>query len=1167
MSARAVVSVPPETLRLQALASAPDASAWVSANAGSGKTTVLVRRVLRLMLSGVDPARILCLTYTTAAAANMANRLFEALGRWVRLDDAALDARLSEVLGRAPAAAERIRARQLFAEALETPGGLKIETIHAFCTRVLQSAPFEAGIPAHFEVISETDRTAAVEAAITRTLIAASADPDALKASLDRIARAVDDQRFRDLIDKALAASAFLRDEAGALRPAADIRADLASALGVDPDWSFEALEAETLEAVERLVAFSEADEAVLARGSAAERTKWSGYRAELAADSSPIARLDIWRRILLTDKGLPRASVLNGPTAAARPGLGDALAQAQKAMLEAAQRRKAFDIFDLSASLFGLARLIIADYDDAKRRMAALDFGDLIARTRMMFASVRASWLLYKLDAGLDHLLVDEAQDTSRDQWGILNALTAEFLAGLGQRDARLARTIFAVGDEKQSIYGFQGAAPQEFGLQRAELERAHRLGGFAFHDVRLTVSFRSTRDVIEAVDAVFAQATAFHGLSADPLERGTVHETVHGEASGAVDVWDLMEPEEPDEEQVWRRPLDAPERQAPIQRMARAIAATIRRWIDDGRDDLGRPFRPGDALVLMPKRKAAFGAVVRALKDARVPVAGMDRLRLSTHIAVQDLVALGRAALLPDDDLTFATTLKSPLFGLDDDDLMRLAPGREGSLRAALAASGEVGDSRAHKRFREIEAMASRCGPFAFYTRVLSVMGGREAMLARLGAEAGDAIDAFLIRVLEHEQRQGPSLSCFLTAVESSEDDVKRDLAVASGEVRVMTVHGAKGLEAGTVFIADIGMPPGGRHLGPLLATPLPGANGDRGVTIWAPRMADDCGASAAARARTRDEAAREHHRQLYVAMTRAEHRLILCGVRPGKVGALDGSWYGLVESGLAATAAGLTEIEPLPGGIRRRRFKVTPPFADAGAAAVGAGDAGAAPALPDWARTPLPTEAVAAPPLAPSHALAAADRADRPADAPGAAFAAAAAERGRLVHLLLQWLPSIEPVRRRTAALRLATRHGAGLAEAERARLVDETLAVMEDARLGALFGPSGLAEVEIGGEIGGEIGSGAARAVSGRVDRLLVTDDEIILADFKTTQRPPREAGRIPQETLAQLAAYRALLMQLYPGRPVRALAIYTAGPLMLEPGAAVLDAALSRLLTN
>lgn len=1151
-------SVPPETQALQANASDPAASAWVSANAGSGKTTVLVRRVLRLMLAGVAPERILCLTFTTAAAANMANRLFDTLAKWVPLDDAALGTELAHLLGRAATLAENNRARQLFAEALETPGGLKIQTIHAFCTRVLQSAPFEAGLSAHFEVISDTERAAAIEAAIARTLNLASGDGSGLKASLDRIAEAVDDQRFRDLIDKALASSGFLVGSNGLIRSWQEIREELAKVLCIDPSWSQAQLQADGVATIESCLDIKDMVAAVAAYGSEKERSKWSRLADAYRVSTSAGQRLDVWSDGFLTKNFDPLASMVTKAVADRAPTLLPRIDAAVAALLDAREKINAFNIWDLSTGLFGLTRLILANYQEAKRRAAVLDYGDLIVRTRALFEDGKAAWVLYKLDAGLDHLLVDEAQDTSADQWIILNALTSEFLAGHGQRAASLERTIFAVGDEKQSIFGFQGAAPAAFGAQRRDTGRRFAAMQRLFHDTRLKVSFRSTQDVIKAVDAVFAQRQAFKGLSSDPLETGTTHETVRGDASGAVDLWDLFEADESEDEVVWLRPVDAPDRAGPILRLARAIAATIRRWMDAGRDDLGRAFSPADVLILLPKRKAAFGAIVRALKDARVPVAGMDRLKLATHIAVEDMIALGRTMLLPDDDLTLAVVLKGPIFGFDDDDLMRLAPERAGSLRLALATSHELHDKAAEEKLCTIEALAAGTGPFGFFSHVLSVMGGRKAMLARLGAEAADAIDAFLMRALEHEQREGPSLAGFLSAIEASTDDVRRDLAVAAGEVRVMTVHGAKGLEASIVFVADIGMPPTGQKIGPLLDVSLPGSNKGSDVTIWSQRAVADSSVAKQARADAKARAVEEHHRLLYVAMTRAENHLILCGVRPAKNGQITSSWYGLTESGLLGSGQELSRHAALGGTPAFRRFKVTKELA-ASAEPATVPLAAEPEAMPAWTSQQLEAESPSAPPLSAASTLEAAGRAERTDERQVRTPAEiSAAERGRFVHLLLQWLPVVDTSRRGDLARRLALRHAGGIPQDDHESLIAHTLAVIGSEGLAGLFGPDALAEVEIGGEI---VTGHGPRRVAGRIDRMLVSDHEIIVADFKTARRPPADRGSIPAATLAQVAAYRSLLAELYPGRIIRVLVIYTAGPTVFEPTQAQLAGAL------
>ncbi len=562
-----------ETERYQERASFPHASAWVSANAGSGKTTVLVRRVLRLLLAGIEPSRILCLTYTTAAAANMANRLFNTLSLWANLSDAALDEALEKVLGERPDATARKLARQLFAYALETPGGLKIETIHAFCVRILQNAPFEAGVPAHFEVISDTDRRLAFEEAIREVLRSASNQPDGLKASLDLIAAWADDTSFRGVIDTALKFGAFLADLSGAIRPVDAIARDIRAALGIADGVEAAEICRELMERCERTLRFEDLCAAVAAK---VKEDKAAEYARALSqwptfCHEKRFKALCVF--VLKKTDGQPNSK--HGVTEALKV-LKDGrtrFVELQQICAEGAGVLRGLSGAERTIALFSLARLIAARYQDHKRRLGALDFSDLTERARAMLESGAAAWVLYKLDSGLDHLLVDEAQDTSAEQWAILNALTAEFHAGEGQRAASVRRTVFAVGDEKQSIFGFQGAAPAEFVRQRDR----YRTLDPKLSPIRLNTSFRSTRDVIEAVDAVFAQPSVFAGLTHDPSETRTVHVTnrTKDDDCGAVDVWDLVEADPDSKDPVWHRPLDAVERQAPVQRWPRRSRA----------------------------------------------------------------------------------------------------------------------------------------------------------------------------------------------------------------------------------------------------------------------------------------------------------------------------------------------------------------------------------------------------------------------------------------------------------------------------------------------------------------------------------------------------------------------------------------------------------------
>ncbi len=1161
--------VPPETLALQAKASDPAVSAWVAANAGAGKTTVLVRRVKRLLLQGVAPERILCLTYTTAAASNMANRLFIELAAWVTAGDAALEAALAETLGRKPTPAERVRARRLFADALETPGGLKLQTIHAFCTRLLQSAPLEAGVPARFEIISDEDALAARHAALETVLRRAeiAAGEGSVADSLRRLTAETDRTQLGELVRHALPFASFLLGADGKARETGALSVGLAEALGINPGITRRALAQTALDRTDGILRFDDFAAVVLGKGTDKQKSAVSSqlerYRAAMSA-GDPEAAIEVWADALLVgDRSRISGNLTRTSLYKTFPGSPERLDGVARVLVDTFEQVRRHDLHEASLALCAVAARAMEEYERRKRALGVLDYGDLIARAAAVLGSPDGAFLLYKLDGRIDHVLIDEAQDTSPEQWAILNAITAEFGAGLGQHPGHLARTIFAVGDEKQSIYSFQGAAPEAFGQQRDHYRATLERGPNGFDTITLKVSFRSAHAIMRGVDAVFRQPEAFRGLSSDGGETGTVHESARPDLPGSIELWDLVEDAEADQRDVWLRPMDTIGAESATARLARTIAQTLQAWSCAGRDDLGRPFAPGDVLILLRNRNAVFREIVSALRRHGVPVAGVDRLKVAEHMAVRDMLALARAAANPLDDLTVATVLKGPLIGLDEEALFALAHGRAGSLRQALAAraQGDDGFRRAHETLLQVEALSRQAGPFAFFATILSVMGGRKAAAARFGAEAHDVLDALLERARAHEQQDSASLIDFVHAMGASPADVKRDLSAPGGEVRVMTVHGAKGLEARMVILADLAPEPTDiRRDSPLFA--LPGPDGP--TPIWSPRKDTDCEAVAALRRKRLDKAIDEHRRLLYVALTRASERLILCGIAPKKDRdtVLPRSWYGLVMSGLS-TAEGLHSTDPLPNGLPRRRY----------GASHGAGTGAAAPltengppkpqpaaptlSLPAWATTPAPDEPLPEPPLAPASALAVAmteplEDANAPEQRVSAAGAsaggeAAALQRGRLIHLLLQWLAPVAPERRAAAGARLMAARAPQLPETERAALVAGALDVFSHPEAAALFGAGSRAEVSVAGSI---VTARGPRLLAGRIDRLAVLPDRVVIADFKTTRRIPCDEGGIDRATLTQLALYARATADLYPGRIIRSVVIYTAGPLVL-----------------
>ena len=1130
--------IPAQTRTNQRRASDPEVSAWVSAHAGSGKTHVLTQRVVRLLLAGVAPSRLICLTFTKAAAANMSARVFGMLAGWTLADDETLRAKIEETGARPPRNLDD--ARKLFAAAVETPGGLKIQTIHAFCERVLHLFPFEANVPAEFRAAEDLER-AELLALARRETFAAAANDAILGAALARVAEETSEGGFETILNAALAQREALDD-------VETLIARLPAALELSSDDD----EASIRRAiVEDGIHWSEwrAIAVTLEGGSANDKKQALKLRqaAERAPDS---ACIEDYFSLFFTQKGAPLERVATNNIAKIAPDLPRKLIEEGQRLLALRDKLRVVWTLDRTIALLRLAAACLQRYEALKRTHGVLDFDDLIERTRALLTREgAAAWTLYKLDRGVDHILVDEAQDTSEAQWAILEALASEFTSGAGARLQR--RTFFAVGDEKQSIFSFQGASPQSFGrmrnLFRARVEAADQ----TFDPVPLELSFRSARNILDAVDLVFSSPEARKGLNADPQEPPPRHSALKHDIPGMVEIWEPIAGSKQPDPAEWTLPLDLPRETSPPAELAERIAAKIKAFIGpasrervhDSQSGALRPIRPGDVMILVRRRDAFFEAMVRALKAKGVPVAGADRLEIASHIAVMDLLAAARVALAPQDDYALACALKSPLIGLDDSDLIEVAPHRPGSLDAALRASPESRHARAAQKIARWRDWAKEARPFEFFSRLLGEDGGRRAFLARLGAEAGDAIDEFMSLALDHDRNAAPSLAAFIHEVETLELTVKRDMESAD-VVRVMTVHAAKGLEAKVVFLPDTcALPPASKNT--LFSLP-----GNAGAALaWSPRKDEDAGAVANCRERAVDEVGNEYRRLLYVAMTRAEERLYVCG-HYGLKKKPTGCWYDLVVAGLDETLADI-EDETAPGG-RVRRFGA-PSVGDEGALFSRAETT----AAPDWLFAQVAREREAPPPLRPSSALSGADGFEGPMRASGA-ITSSGVIRGLLVHQLLQSLPTIAEGQRAAAALRYLRTQAPGMSVDAHAALTDEVLHALALAEAAPLFSANSRAEVTIAARI--PCSGGSPIEIAGRIDRLAEVGAEIWIADFKTGAPP----GETPSTYVAQLALYGAAVRELYPDRSVRAFILWTATPRLQEIPAVAMEAALAAL---
>ena len=1116
---RGAMSIPPETRRNQALASHPHWSIWVEANAGSGKTFVLTRRVLRLLLSGVRPQAILCLTYTKAAAAEMRSRVAGRLAEWATMDEAALIKDLKEVEGKdfMPDMVER--ARTLFARALETPGGLKILTIHAFCESVLHRFPLEARVPFDFSVIEDEERKQMVLAAREAVLadgLRGAGPADAV----ETLFALLSDFQIAQAIELALVDGRKLRTVLADV-PAA--KANLRKLADVPFPRSGPAIEAEMvgrrlLDAAGFRKLESIANDALL--------KKMRGVDADHPRPAD-------WRGMFLTsDDEVPR----NFPAKAvwsADPGLAQTVADEAERLARLVVELRSAQLIERSEALLDVVAAIAERYEARKRARSLLDFDDLVERLGSLFGdSALGPWVQYKLDTAIDHVLVDESQDTNPEQWRVVRSIAEEFFAGAAGASRR--RSLFAVGDQKQSIYSFQGAEPTLFAETGDDFGVRARQNALPFERLPLHTSFRTLPEILKAVDLVSDQPDIQQALLSSEKVH---HDTARQSTGGVVTLWPpIQQASATNGAADWPLEPQGGERTAPRQ-VAERIAGTVAGWIRTKRPlaNRGVAIKPEDVLILVQSRGALFQEIIRALRKHDLPTPGADRLEVSTHIAVLDLLALCDVLLNPADDLQLAALLRSPLFDVSEDDLYELAHARpeHSTLWRALESCTLPNCRLAYEQLAGWRGALDFERPFEFLTAVLYASQGLRRFHARLGDEVDEVFAELLDLALKHEQGPQPSLQGFVAEMRQTQVSIKRDLDETSGGVRVMTVHGAKGLEAPVVILADAASKPQGnqvnrpvyvleKHPGPLMMH----ASGSRQHVSGSKQARDAIEANLA----------KEYWRKLYVAMTRAEDELYVTGaLTAGRKAAdqLRDTWYQTIETALRPHAESQLDVEGVETALVYPRERVTPqPVSSLVTPAAPARQPINLAAVPAPVVIPLVSPSRTGTQVAPILALDSLAEQVRDADL--------ARREGIALHALLQHLARMEPASRPEIALRALESLLPNTPDGHR-RIAGKALSILARPELSHILGSSSRAEVSF---LVDAQRDGAPIRLTGRIDRLVVDDSSVTVIDYKSDASAPGTAGEVPGNYLTQLGLYALVAGQLFPGRDVRAAILWT-----------------------
>ncbi|MBS0186255.1 MAG: double-strand break repair helicase AddA [Proteobacteria bacterium] len=1089
------------------------ASLWVEASAGSGKTKILTDRVLSFLIDGVSPHRLLCLTYTKAAAAEMEARILKTLSTWVYMDEASLIQQIEYLMGRAPASSDIERARNLLRKSFD----LKIQTFHSFCHSLLEQFPMEGDIPPYFSIADEEERQIFIKN-LTSSLLFLGNSNFSLKESLETLLPFFSSSSFEEMLEKILnqipILETFLTSYEFQNKSPESADSFLEKSLN-PPELPKESLvlysrllcDGETLSSQEKGLFLEE----FLTQENGQKKALYSQYR-------------DLF---LTLEKG-PRKNILKKALQEKYPVLFDALLKEQIRLLNIEEQYRTLLFLSFNHAFYILSSCVLKEYQNYKFSKNTLDYTDLLLKTcNLLKDPHKAPWVFYKLDTGIDHILLDEAQDTNSLQWEILTLLLTHLKEN--HSSPLSPKTLFVVGDEKQSIYSFQGANPLLFKEKNSFFKRQALEKNESWHAHALSLSYRSTEAVLKTVDTVFKDPDSLRGVSFSQEEIS--HEIWRHGHPGSVELWPLLRPLSSQEEGSDFK--EAPKQISPPERiLAQTIATEIQKRCQeaDPLPSTQKPLSYGDILILVRKRSRLIDELTYFLKNKGIPVNGRDRILLKDHLSIQDLLILAAWSLSPFDDLSLATSLKGPFFDFCEEDLFQLCFGRTETLFETLKKHQDCTPKlkKTVQKLTEIKELSEKTSPFDFFNLLLTKYEGRSLLLSRFGGDVQDLLDEFLTILYDLDRLKGFSLYQCIHWFQTTSLVVKRDLESQSfSSIRIMTIHGSKGLEAPLVILPDTSSLPlsfSGFSLYVKDQTPLfiPPKE-------FRPKYIEEILDQAY------DKILEEYRRLFYVALTRAQDHLILAGYLGSSTTQLPlNSWYSMAQKALqelgkpksfhflegnqnAWSGEGYLYKSSQISFERKKKEekdhssclnlhqKPVVSFSD----------------LPSWIFKPAPTETLLIKTLFPSQ-LEESDRAP--------SFLESTLEYGRILHFLLEKLPFYPSNSHENVAHLLIKK--SDLQEKDLvSKLIQTALRILKKPEFSFLFGPGSFGEVPL-------IGTHKGQKISGRIDRLILGKNEIWIVDYKTDKDVPLSPCSLKPAYKLQLSLYGELLKKIYPNTLIR-----------------------------
>ena len=858
----------------QWLASDPENSVFVSASAGTGKTKVLTDRFLRLMLSGVKPTNILCITFTKAAANEMLERIKKRLQKWTLIDDNTLEEDLY-ILIKSTVTKEHITiAKSLYNTFLYDIERIKITTIHAFCMMVLKKFP-ETYSEKH-EIIT-TFKQQVLFDRVSKKIFSAQNEA-IIQDSIDLLGKHFEHNSIIERIKSVI----YSKTNFFNYLEQFDSIVSLIKDIYLEHNALFGQCYTQLLKSfIQKINLKKDSVDCIL---NANEKIGFKLCHWLNKDEPFKISNFLEYIHIFLKEDGNRKTRLVKKAFTEARPSIYKMLLEEQDNVYNFFIQYKNQLTAQINQSFIILINYFLTIYSKYKTNQKYLEYDDIILNTiELLNNSENAQSVLYDIDITIDHILIDEAQDTNQLQWRLIQAVSNDFFSG---NSTEKQKTIFIVGDYKQSIYGFQGATPSIFENIKTQYKQQVLNSGNNWQEIDMQTSFRTTQPVLDLVNQTFSKKkdSLLKGLAQTPFN--IEHKAFRAGDGYATNLPITKRNKDKKNNTKWAIPKTDQSSQCIESETAIGIINKVEELINSNKNLHGhdKQITPGSIMILVRKRSKVMYKIISECKKRNIPIENKDKLFANDNLIIQDILSLLKFILLPNDDLNLAGLLKTPIIGINEGELFQLAYNRQGT---SLWQHIQQSKPAFHDYLLSLVDFYQHNTVYDLILKVMYQDNKIKEFSKRLGNEAADVICSFIEYITNFEtttpnftlQKFIYELECSNVQLQSSNNN--------SDSIKIMTIHGSKGLQSPIVFLADSASSEqspnesifyhnnkiyfsNSRHLNSLTLEEVK------------------------KEAKELDKS--ENLRLLYVAMTRAEDELYLCGWENNK---LDKSWYAIIES----------------------------------------------------------------------------------------------------------------------------------------------------------------------------------------------------------------------------------------------------------------------------